>query len=317
MSTEVHSHEPNRPRYRFLALSLISFMGIAALAACVWFFIPAGVEATALFQVARSTPTILGEESILPTDNYETFKKSQLAYLGSEYVLTAALRDRGIAALSTFAGVADPVNWLNEHLRVEYPQDGEILAISLAGPRSQAEELVRIVDAVAKAFRDEVIYEQKQSSLASRDLLARSLENINKEIARDFKDFLDIARESGRVESGSGHVLQQLDLKRLDRIGTELMRLENAQNELQDGGDSGSLDVIERRIAQLRERQAELEKNLTNRAETSIELDARQRDLERLERIADEMSVKLEKLDIEANAPERIRQIQQAVLSDR
>jgi len=145
-------------------------------------------------------------------------------------------------------------------------------------------------------------------------LLARSLESLKKEIERNFEEYLDIAREAGHVESGSGQVMQELDMKRLDRVETELMRLESelVQVEAGDGSENGT--AIETRIGQLRERQAELEKKLTSRAERSVELTTRQQDLERLRRIADRMSIKLEMLDIEANAPERIRQIQPAVV---
>jgi hypothetical protein len=312
MSSENEAH----PRRRFFALSAILLLVIAAASFFVWLLRPERATATALFQVVRSTPTILGDESILPADNYETIKKTQLAFLRSEFVLTAALRNPGVASLSTFAGVANPVKWLAENLRVEFPEDGEIHSISLAGPKSQPEELVQIVNAVAKAYRDEVIYEGKQHRLASRDLLARSLENLNQEVGRDYQEYLDVAHEVGHAESGSGKVLQELDLKRLDRIETELMRLEKAQNELQDGGDSGSLAVIERRIAQLQNCQGELEKQITSRGIVSVELETRQRKLSRLQRIADEMAVTLEKMDIEANAPERIRQIQPAVISN-
>jgi capsular exopolysaccharide synthesis family protein len=56
-------------------------------------------------------------------------------------------------------------------------------------------------------------------------------------------------------------------------------------------------------------------KELSSRTEMSLELEERQRELEQLEQIASDMSIKLESLDIEANAPEQIRQIQAAVSS--
>jgi hypothetical protein len=312
LENESRPAHPARPLRRWFVLSSVLIFAAGVLAAVVWLLLPNRATATALFQIMRATPTILSNESILAPENYELLKKTQRALLRSEFVLTAALRDPGVASLPTLAGVDDPVEWLAEHLHVEYPEEGEILSISLAGPTSQSTDLVRIVDAVAKAYRDEVIYENKQLRLATRDLLARSLENLNKEIERKYQVYLDIARESGRADRGSAPVLQQLDLRRLDRIENELMRLENTQNELQDGGDSASLDVVVRRIEQLRARQEQLQSQIVSRVEVSVALESQQRDLGRLQRIADEMATTLEKLDIEANAPERIRQIQQA-----
>jgi predicted nucleic acid-binding Zn-ribbon protein len=93
------------------------------------------------------------------------------------------------------------------------------------------------------------------------------------------------------------------------------MRLESLQHERNIDSEPGSQSGLEERIAELRERLDDLEKRITARSEKSVELTTRQRELDQLQRIADEMSLKLEKLDIEASAPERIRQIQQAVVN--
>ena len=312
---EPASTQPKR-RLRFSLLALLIFVTLICVG-LAWLARPTMVVATALFQVDSATPTLLGDETMLPRDehNFEIVKKSQLALLRSHYVLSAALRKPGTASLAFFQGRADPVQWLHDHLLAEFPQNGEILAISLRGPHEHADDLVQIVDAVAKAYRDEVIYEERVGRLAGRDLLARSLQSLDDEIARKHEHYLDIAREADRLESGSGQVLQELDLKRLDRIETELMRLEYEQLQAENSGGSENAKAIEKRIEQLRQRQAELEKNITSRAVTSVELTRRQRELDQLQRIADEMSLKLERMDIEANAPERIRQIQQAVVA--
>ena len=95
------------------------------------------------------------------------------------------------------AGKADPVEWLQDNLAVDFPQNGEILSISLTGDELP-EDLVRLVDSVSKAYKDEVINELRQRRLANRDLLARNLENLNKEIKRKLEEYLDIARETGK-----------------------------------------------------------------------------------------------------------------------
>jgi hypothetical protein len=302
-------------RLRFSLLALLIFVTLICFG-LAWLVQPTLVEATALFHVDRVKPTLLGDETRQSRDeqNFEIVKKTQIALLKSYFVLNAALRSPGVSGMPILRSQMDPVEWLQEHLEVEFPENAEILAIRLRGPEAQAQDLAQIVDAVAKAYRDEVIYAGKQRRLASRDLLARSLESLNKEIARKFEQYLDIAREADRLEGGSGKVLQELDIKRLDRVETEIMRLENEQFQAETKGGSENAEPIAKRIEQLRERQAELEQKITSRAERSVELTTRQRELDQLQRIADEMSIKLEKMDIEANAPERIRQIQPAVV---
>jgi hypothetical protein len=277
---------------------------------------PNRVIATALFRVDSTKPAILsdGVARRNPAQDFELVKKTQIALVRSSFVLQAAARKPGIATLPVFAQ-GDPVDWLEKHLVADFPENGEILAISLRGPESHSGDLVRIVDAVAKAYQDEVIYSEKQRRLNDRDMLARNLEKLNQEIAQKMEEFSDIARESGRTESGSGQVLQQIDLKRLDRIETELLRLESKQLELETSGESGNPKFFEQRIDQLRERQAELEKRIASRSENSVELTLRQREFERLQRVADEMSVQLEELDIQSQAPDRIQLVQPAVAS--
>jgi hypothetical protein len=145
--------------------------------------------------------------------------------------------------------------------------------------------------------------------------LARGLEVLQDEIKRKWEEFLDIARESGRPEGGVGKVQQDLDIRRFDRIDKDLLRLEEERLKA-DGGDTDALEALETRIAQLRARQSELEKLIKMRGEESVELSMRKRELDRLWGIADDMTVELEAMDIEAQAPSRIEKVQNAVISN-
>jgi hypothetical protein len=71
--------------------------------------------------------------------------------------------------------------------------------------------------------------------------------------------------------------------------------------------------VMAKPAEELRKRQMELEASIMSRSETSVELTIRSRELEQLQRIANGMSLKLELLDVEANAPDRIKKRQPAV----
>jgi hypothetical protein len=300
---------PRRFRLRFSLLALL----LLVTAVCIllgWYVQPEYATATALFEVSGAGEGVFRDPSA-PFDDkgFEILKKTQLAKLKSNYVLTAAVRSPGIAGLAIFRGKPDVVDWLSENLELSFPQDGEILEISLNGLADQKDDLVMAVDAVAKAYKAEVIYAERQRRLATRDLLARSFENLSDQIKQRLEEYNAIARESGRIESGSGQVLQQLDIKRLDRVEEELMRLVS-----ESASDSTKAKAYEQRIVHLEEQRGELEKRLTARAENSADLQSRRNELERLQKAADELAMKLEMLDIEASAPDPIRQVQQAVI---
>ena len=98
------------------------------------YLFPESSSATALFQVANEAGfDHLRHRRRKTLASFEILKKTQLALLKSNFVLTAAIRPPGIASLSVLAGEPDPVEWLQENLVVDFPQNGEILSISLSG----------------------------------------------------------------------------------------------------------------------------------------------------------------------------------------
>jgi hypothetical protein len=310
MQDDLSDVPPRRFRLRFSLLFLL----LVVTGSCVflgWYVQPERATATALFEVSSSPAMRLTGDSSAPLDvnAFELLKKTQLAKLKSNYVLTAAIRNPAIASLPIFNGKADPVEWLSENLEVGFPQDSELLEISLTGVKEKASDVVQVVDAVAKAYKDEVISDERQRRLSTRDLLARNLQNLNEEIKRSLDEYNDIARESGKTESGSAKISQQLGIKSLDRIEDELIRLES-----EAASDPAKAKTLEQRISQLHERQAELVKQLTSSAENSTDLQMRRAKLEQLQKTASELAMKLEMLDIEAGTPDQIRQVQQAVI---
>src|SRR5437870_5816446 len=96
-----------------------------------WLVQPKGVTATALLEVRNDSPSIVASPRVMDNSEYETIKKTQVALLKQKFVLSSAVVNPGIAALSVFAGKADLVEWLQDHLEVGYPQNGEILEIKL------------------------------------------------------------------------------------------------------------------------------------------------------------------------------------------
>jgi hypothetical protein len=270
-----------------------------------------GDTATALFEISYDLSD--SDSRIQSLQEYEILKKSQIALLKSNFVLSAAIRPPGIASLSILAGEEDPVKWLQENLVVDYPQDGEILSISLTGGELP-EDLVRLVDAVAKAYKDEVLNQMRMRRLAARDLLARNLEIRNKDLKRKLEEYLDIAKEIGNSVGVKGELLQQISAKQLDRIEDEIVRLETSLA-LEVGEDDAKREAIGKRVEQLTKQKAGLMAELANHLQRIPDLEAREFELKQLQHVSDDLSAKLDWLDVEASSPDRIRQIQAAVVA--
>ena len=220
-----------------------------------------------------------------------------------------------ISSLPILSASNDKEAWLQDHLVIEYPQDGEILSISLRGTQAQKDDLVALVDAVAGAYKKEVLSSERQRQLTIRDMVAKSLENLNAELRRKSEDYLDIAKGLNRPNGTGDDPLQQINIKRLDRIDGEIMRLEGEQLKNETAGEKKDAEFSAKRLEQLRKQKTELEKTIQARTARSLELETRGEELKQLQSLSNDMSVKLESLDIDLEAPPRIRQVQQAVVT--
>jgi hypothetical protein len=275
------------------------------------------IMVTALLQVSRS-PVDLVDQPVerLSDSAWQINNKTQIALLKSYFVLQSALRQPEIASLPIVKEQQSPIEWLHRNIIVGFYPNTEILFVTLPTTASAADQARQLVDAIVKAYMDEVVDADKQRRLASRDALARSLDKLNDELSRKMSDYYDIAKElEAAADSGSGQLLQQLDMRRLDRVESELMRLEDESLKARIGETASKEDLAyyKERIEQLRERQEELEKKLRARSDNSVELVTRKSEIDQLQKIIAEMSHKLELLDINVEAPQTIRIIQNAI----
>ena len=207
-------------KYRWLFRLLALFLFVIVCLALWWLVQPKRVVATALFEVEGFERKLMGDR---PYDEleFEIFKKTQLAKLSSYYVLQAAVRDSAVAALPVFQNKSDPVEWLKENLEASFPEDGEILAIKLRGPESDADELVRIVDEVAKAYEEEVVFARRaNSAIRLRDLKAMTLKKVQEELADKMQLLHDLKKEAGTAAGDSVNIkIRELEVDTLTETG--------------------------------------------------------------------------------------------------
>lgn len=397
-------------RRRWLLAACVGSVLAALTAAVLWYYFPASMTATAIFRVANDPQSIFSETNKLSPQSYEILKKSQLAMLRSYFVLNAAVRKPGVSSLSALANEI-PEEWLMERLDVSFPQQGEYLSISLEGDEDP-NDLVRLVDAVAKAYADEAIYDERARRSTTKDLLNRSLEDITSKINEKWQLYISIAKESDRPQAQTGDPTTMIMVKAIESLQSKanllesqlmnmqtqfavvkqrlsgpsiiaakveeelgkdyyyqslVQRLNMAQGAYATAVSSGRQSKaalgaqkqfadmqnqvaayraqVQKRIEYDRQTQPDtllqtytkeyqttfgalrmeylgvtqkLKQHmelLAKRNEKSIELDTLGQEIEQLQQIANDMGVKAQSMAIEANAPQQIEQVQQAVLS--
>ncbi len=109
--------------------------GIAGPAA--WYVLPLSFRAQASLQVIAQTPKVLfttvETQNTGGGDDYKRYQSTQQTLVKSQLVLNAALRDSKVAKYRMIAEHVDPIEWLQEKLRVDFVAGSEVMEISLSG----------------------------------------------------------------------------------------------------------------------------------------------------------------------------------------
>ncbi len=219
-------------RRRWLLATCVGLVLGLLTAALLWFNFPASSSATALFRVSNQQESIFMDIGRPNPQAYEILKKTQLASLKSWFVLNAAVRKPGVASLSVLAG-EDPIEWLTERLEATYPQQGEYLSISLSGNEEDSADLVRLVDAVAAAYKDEVLFKEKSRRLSTRDMLNRSLTSVNDDITNKWDEYIDIAKESERPQATTRDATTELLMQEISSLQKQRVAYEQRMYQMQ------------------------------------------------------------------------------------
>jgi succinoglycan biosynthesis transport protein ExoP len=145
----------------------------AGLAYAAWNLLPPKFESYAVLQAASApTPIGGGADPTAGRTEFATFMKTQSQLLKFNFVLESALSDPEfkIASLATLAGQKNPIKFLDEKLVVNYTEGAETIRVLLEG--DQPDDIRKIVDAVVKAYKREVI-----------DTEARQKRNLQQKVA--------------------------------------------------------------------------------------------------------------------------------------
>jgi beta-lactamase regulating signal transducer with metallopeptidase domain len=274
---------------------------------------------TALLRVSRRPAGVMSSGGDVISDNaWKVYCRTQVALIKSYFVLQAALKSPEIASLPIVKSQRSPIAWLQKSLQVGFYPDTEILFVTLPTTNADAEQSRSLVDAVVSSYLEEVVTAERHRRSEAREMLARTLQKLENELKEKMDEFYAIAKElEAADDSGSGQLMQQLDLRRLDRVETELMRLEDDMLKAEVNGDrEKQVTYLQRRIETLHERQEELEEKLRVRSEKSVDLSMRRAELNRLQDLAKDLSLRLEMADINlsANGQDTVQVLQKATL---
>jgi polysaccharide biosynthesis transport protein len=155
--------------------------------------------ATAFLHVAMQQP-VMFQNAASPFDQgrFEIFRETQRQLLQSRFVLTAALRKPQVARLSEIIQKSqrgeDPVDWLQRHLSVSFPEKAEIMAVSFRDDDPQT--AATLVNAVVGCYMIEVVNSERDQKRARLVELERAGIAKEQEIRSKRQDLKNLGYET-------------------------------------------------------------------------------------------------------------------------
>jgi capsular exopolysaccharide synthesis family protein len=215
-----------------LALCLSALGGYAG-----WMLLVPKYSASAFLEVDADVRPLIFETADNPArgSSYGLYQNTQKQLLVTPFVLNAALRDEEVAGLSVIQSKADPVAWLQEALKVEFPANGEIMQVSIETESPTA--CVKLVNSVVSAYMNEVVVADRNERLQRLDSLERVYSDAEAKVRNKRAELKTLASALRTGDSESLTVAQQTALQQYglmqEKLSTLQFELMQAEGELQ------------------------------------------------------------------------------------
>jgi hypothetical protein len=312
--------------------SLVSFTLalIVAIAGCVvWKSFFSKYRAEATLQVAAQMPRVLfrTDESDRGVDDsqseYRRYQATQLTLIKSKFVLNAALQYEGVSKFRMVREQYDPIGWLEHALEVEFLGNSEVLEIALTGDNPV--EIAGLVNAVKKAYMDEVVNldaRRRADRLARLKKLKQTYEDMLRERRETVRKLSvriggrDDERTSDPVFSSQVQIFVTKSIQLgLDRAEAETL-LERRKKSAGADTEQGRKEIVqlEDRLAIATAREKDLNgKRDQFQSVSTLDLEPLREEIAVMEDTHHKIAAEVEALNVELDAPARIRTIQDAV----
>jgi len=221
MSALLHALRRRLPIALTLGLVVASVVGWV-----VWLLVPVQSEVEAWFAVKTAAPVLVEDISSNQQRNaneFDYFRRTQVAIIKTPFVLMAAVRDPAVSSLPMIKSERDPVQFLKDQLTVDFPGDSELMRISMRG--SDPKQMVDLVNAVCQAYEDEVIERDKDLKSSNFELLLQTSESLRQQIAREHDGYKRLSDTLGSTSKEVIETEQKLALQDISNAGNLISSL--------------------------------------------------------------------------------------------
>jgi capsular exopolysaccharide synthesis family protein len=177
-----------------LCLGLLAAAGAAAAA---WFLLAPKFNAFVQVKVAYTPEFVLFAYLETPESKnaHDTYKHLQASALRSRFVLLDALKKDEVQRLNVVREQADPVQWLENQLKVQVKEGTEIINLMMAG--TQREELFTLVNAIYRSYEDLVVKKEEAGRKERIIKIRNTLTDLEDRLHKNRKKLEDRTAQAG------------------------------------------------------------------------------------------------------------------------
>jgi hypothetical protein len=300
-------------------------------------------EASALLRISRQPLTVLEGRHSSPTtpEDFASFKRTQAQLLRSSLVVNRTVGEKAISKLPVLAGQKDPDSWLLEHTTVDFPEDAEIMRVTVRCTNS--DDAIALTNMLVKKYLSEIVQRERDIKLEQERTLEKHVADYNRTAEAELKTLHDmekayrVASTAGAelrkrlaLEELSGWITQRNHLRQLLTDNTLQTML--AEDRLSLPESSRPATAEEPNVALLRKQKehiqallSQADENLGKQAQELQEMDSfnaavasKQEQWRATQEIAGQLRRELDRVRVEKIAPERIMKLDDAhLVSDR
>lgn len=212
----------------------IAIVLAAAAGPAAWFLIPTNFTAEAKLLLAAQPPKILFntvDNHDFGGDSYRRYQSTQQTLVKSHLVLAAALLDPKVARYKMIREQVDPIGWLQKKLGVDFISGSEVMQISLVG--SDPEEVAGLVNAVKKAYMDEVVNVDLKRRTERFDRLKKMREHYTELLKKKRDTMRKLAESVGSNDRDTLALRQQYALEHLQYLQRERLEIHSQRRRLE------------------------------------------------------------------------------------
>jgi hypothetical protein len=242
---------------RSLAVLAILLLVVIALALGIPPWLDANKsDVVAYVHVGHRDPMVPALEPAETPEQYQSLKRLVVDYMHTKSLLTRALRDPA-ASVPLVKEQADSVQWLQDNLKFEYPNDGEILEITLRTDRP--EEAAKVVDVVVDAFFKEVVEKGVLGRGRKEEMLTQLVEEKSQQMVRELKEVQRMSEALGIVDPAAAATQNQMFQIQLNSLNNSIFGLRSQLSNLEVEIERCIIDIQLAQDATAREARAEEE----------------------------------------------------------